>query len=220
MENLSKYKYYASACSNGHGNFLQPLGFESTKNIEEANVIIFGGGADVEPNTYGEKPGSKTYTSPSREKEERADFEFGKKAGIKFFGICRGHQLLCSLAGGKLIQHVTGHGGEHTVDTFDGLTIRTNSIHHQMVNPYTIKNSKDYKILGWTTKRISKQYLGAGDKPVYLPFEFKEIEAIHFPKINAMSVQYHPEMMFGYPENEAALTWTQKTFLRFFHNEL
>lgn len=220
MENLNKYKFYASNCSSGHGNFLEPLGFSETRNIEEADVIIFGGGADIEPKNYGEKKGSRTYTSESREKLERRDFDFGMKTGKKFFGICRGHQLICTLAGGKLIQDVTNHSGDHSIDTFDGLKLRTNSIHHQMINPYTIKNQNHYRILAWTSKRISKKYLGGNDKTIYLPWDFKEIEAIHFPAINALSVQYHPEMMYGYAENEGAVTWTQNTFMKFFNNNL
>lgn len=220
MKDLNKYKYYTSACGKSNGNFLVPLGFEYTPNIEESDVIIYGGGADIDPAQYGEEPGTRTYASKEREKEERKDFQIGYKLGKAFFGICRGHQLLCTLAGGKLIQHVNNHGGEHSINTFDGNEVRTNSIHHQMVNPYTIKDPRNYKILAWTSKRISSKYLGAHDKPVYLPWQFKEIEAIYFPKINAMGVQYHPEMMNGYRDYEAVMTWTQQTFMKFLNKEL
>lgn len=214
-----KYKFYASNTSNGHGNFLEPLGFDSTKNIEEADVVIFGGGADIDPETYGEKPGSRTHISSDQEKREKKDFQFALQNKIKCFGICRGHQLLCSLSGGKLIQHTTGHAGsEHTMDTIDGLRIRTNSLHHQMINPYMM-NPKNYKILAWTSKRISRKYLGAGDKSITLPYEFKEIEAIYFPSTNSMGVQYHPEMMYGSKETETAVDWTQKMFMKFFNNQ-
>lgn len=124
------------------------------------------------------------------------------------------------MAGGKLIQDVTNHGGDHSMTTFDGVKIRTNSIHHQMINPYNLKSDKDYKILGWTTKRISTRYLGAKDRPVYLPVEFKEIEAAYFPKINAMGIQGHPEMMFGYGSYDATIEWMQTTFMKFFNDEL
>lgn len=222
MKNLVKRKFYASACGSSHGNFLAPLGFEPTDKLEESDIIIFGGGADIEPGTYGEEPGKQTYTSPQREKREKEDFEIGRKLGKKFFGICRGHQFLTAMAGGKLIQDVSGHAGsDHTVTTFDGITVRTNSIHHQMINPYTIKSKSDYKILAWTPRRISKRYLGANDKSVMLPWEFKEIEAIYYPKINAFSVQYHPEMMFHYSkQHEAIVNWTQDTFIKFFNNKL
>lgn len=88
-----KYKYYASATSKSHGNWLEPLGFESTDKLEEADLVVFGGGADIEPATYGEKPNSRTYASPQREKQERQDFEKATKLGIKMYGTCRGLNL-------------------------------------------------------------------------------------------------------------------------------
>ncbi len=215
-----KYKYFASATGRGHGNWLEPLGFEFTASLEDADVIIFGGGADIEPSTYGEKEGSRTYSSPERERREKKDFEKGLKLGKKMYGTCRGLQFLCAMAGGKLIQDVTGHGGDHSMTTFDGVKIRTNSIHHQMINPYNLKPGKEYKILGWTSKRISTRYLGAKDRSVALPVEFKEIEAAYFPKINAMGIQGHPEMMFGSKYYDATIEWMQTTFMKFFNDEL
>lgn len=213
-------KFYTSTCSSYNGNFLEELGFVHTKNIEEADVIIFGGGADIEPETYGEKAGSDTGTSPAREKIEREEFKIGLKMGKKFVGICRGHQLICAMAGGKLIQDVTGHSGTHAMTTFDGITVKTNSIHHQMVNPYFIKDSKDYQILAWSSRRISTHYLGAKDRSVLLPWNFKEIESIYFPKIRALGFQYHPEMMNSRGEYEPVMDWTKKIFTRFFDNKL
>jgi hypothetical protein len=111
----------------------------------------------------------------------------------------------------------------HEMSTYDGITVRTNSLHHQMANPYDM-NPKDYRILAWSSKRISDRYLGAKDKSVMLPFHFKEIEAIYFPNIKAIGVQYHPEMMWregaSAKDREPVMTWTQKTFLRFFHDKL
>lgn len=104
--------------------------------------------------------------------------------------------------------------------TYDKVQVRVNSIHHQMINPYNLKSGRDYKILAWTTKRISKRYLGAKDRTIYLPFEFKEIEAAYFPKINAMGIQSHPEMMYGSRTYEATISWMQNTFMKFFNNEL
>lgn len=83
-------KYYCSATSTGHGNWLEPLGFVNTLVLEEADVVIFGGGADIEPNTYGEQPSSRTYVSSEREKKEREDYHKAHKLGIKCFGTCRG----------------------------------------------------------------------------------------------------------------------------------
>lgn len=104
--------------------------------------------------------------------------------------------------------------------TYDKSIIRTNSLHHQMINPYNLKPGKDYKILGWTTERISKRYLGAKDRTIYLPVEFKEIEAAYFPKINSLGYQGHAEMMLGSKNYAATIEWMQNTFMKFFNNEL
>jgi gamma-glutamyl-gamma-aminobutyrate hydrolase PuuD len=118
-----------------------------------------------------------------------------------------------------LIQHVTNHGGDHSITTYDERKVRTNSIHHQMINPYVMNNSK-YKILAWTTAKISKTYLGPKDKCIQLPWDFKEIESIYYPEINAFGVQYHPEMMYGSKGFEEVINWTQNTFTKFFNNKL
>lgn len=217
----NSFKWYVSACDAGHGNFLNPIGGVATNNIDLADVIIFGGGSDVDPATYNEKEGSKCWTNPARDRVEKADFKHGLAAGKKMFGICRGHQFLCAMAGGKLIQDVSNHnGGEHRITTFDGNTYKTNSIHHQMINPDKLKSNEDYRILAWSTERLSKRYLGPKDRGIALPWGFKEIEAVYFPKINSMGVQYHPEMMYGSKRNVPVVEWTQNTFLKFLNNQL
>jgi putative glutamine amidotransferase len=220
MKKPSEYKYYTSTCGPSNGHFLEPIGFEHTSNLKDADLIVFGGGADVDPKTYGEEPSTRTWSSPAREKKEKEDFQEGLKLGKKFFGICRGQQLLCSLGGGKLIQDVNNHSGGHDITTFDGLTFPTNSIHHQMINPY-VMGPENYKILAWSTKRRSTRYLGAKDKNVYLPWHFKEIEAIYFPKIRGLGVQYHPEMMYSGSRDAApVIQWTQSIINKLMNNQL
>lgn len=213
-------RYYCSECDNGHGNWLRPLGFEPTNNLEEADVIIFGGGSDVDPKNYGENKNPRTYSSPKRDESEKKDFQKALQLGIPMYGICRGIQFLCAMAGGKLIQHVNNHGGSnHPISTFDELNIIANSLHHQMVNPYSLKNG-DYRILAWAPNRLSDTYLGPTDKSITLPWDFKEIESVYFPKIKAMGVQYHPEMIYNEKDNSPIIEWTQKTFNKFFNNQL
>lgn len=213
-------KYYTSACGPNNGNFLLPLGYKHTSKLEEADVIIFGGGADVSPETYQEEAASSTYASKNKEEQEIKDFKEGRRLGKKFLGICRGAQLLTALAGGKLIQDVSGHSGSHKMTTYDGVTIDVNSIHHQMCNPYTMKDPTSYRILSWSTNRLSKRYIGARDKSVYLPWGFKEVESAYYPKINAIAYQFHPEMMVGSKNYRPAVDWVQNTFIKFMNNKL
>lgn len=213
------FKFFCTAGAYGHGNWMQPLGGVQVGDLSKADVILFGGGADIRPSTYGEKPADRTHTSPEREKIEVDDFHEARRRGIKSVGICRGHQLLCALAGGKLIQDVTSHSGTHPMSTYDDQEITVNSLHHQMINPYNLK-PHEFNILGWSTKRRSKWYIGGGNRKMYLPINFQEIEAIEFPKINALGFQYHPEMMYDEDKRVAAVAWTQSTFLKFLEDKI
>jgi putative glutamine amidotransferase len=187
--------------------------------MKDADVVVFGGGADIDPATYNEERSKGTYTNATREAGEKRDFHEALKRGIKMVGICRGHQFLVAMAGGKLIQDVTNHHGHHATTTYDGLEINCNSIHHQMVNPYEM-NPKKYKILAWSTQKLSDYYLGGANKRILLPLQFKEIESIYLPEINALGFQYHPEMMYGRQTRNAAIDWTQNTFIKFFEGKL
>lgn len=83
-------KYYTSECYPNDGNWIRPLGYEHTGDIREADVVIFGGGADITPETYGEEPGPHTGCSPAREKGEKRDFAIARTLDIPCVGICRG----------------------------------------------------------------------------------------------------------------------------------
>lgn len=217
-------KIYASYGHEGEANWLLPLGFSFVKSIYAADVVVFGGGKDVDPGFYGEKRGYRTCLPSLRDKEERNDFllvqnlrETGRD--ILCIGICRGHQLLTALSGGKLIQDVGNHSGNHSVSTFDKKAFKVNSIHHQMVFPYTM-NRKDYKILAWTTNNISSKYLNGWDKEKWLPEGFKEIEIIYFPKTHSLGIQSHPEMMYGREEFKPTVEWMQNLFEKAYENKL
>ena len=54
--------------------------------------------------------------------------------GISIIGVCRGAQFLCAFAGGKLIQHMTGHHGDHSITTVDGRVYQSSSDHHQLMD--------------------------------------------------------------------------------------
>ena len=219
-------KVYCSYGHIGESNWITPLGFTLTHNIEEADVVVFGGGKDVDPGFYGEKRGSQTDPPSLRDRAEKKDFEHiqslikqGKK--VKSVGVCRGAQLLCALSGGKLIQDVTNHFGAHEINTYDKQVIRVNSIHHQMLYPYNLKKN-EYKILGWSTKNLSSNYLNGFNKPIWLPEGFKEIEMAYFKNTDSLAIQCHPEMMFRSTEEKSVETvkWIQDLFLKFYNNEL
>lgn len=172
--------------------------FNSKKSsYEEADVIVLEGGADWNPRLYNEKPNRYVnWLSESRDAKEWHLMELAKRDNKIIFGICRGLQGLTIFNGGKLVQHIN-HPGYHTVYTNDGQKHLSNSLHHQMCNPFNLPE-KDYVVLGYT-KGLSSCYLGEREEPVAMKKDEQgfiiEPEIIYFPKTKSLGAQYHPEMM-------------------------
>ena len=62
---------------------------ELTDNLEEANIVIFTGGEDVDPSLYGCGKHPTTYSNIARDLEEKAVFEKVRSDQL-CVGICRG----------------------------------------------------------------------------------------------------------------------------------
>jgi gamma-glutamyl-gamma-aminobutyrate hydrolase PuuD len=176
---------------------------------ENVSLVLFTGGADISPSLYGHKPSAMTWCTPRRDVYELLAYRRARKHNLPIAGICRGAQFLCAMAGGTLFQHVESHAlhGTHSMETWDGRTFYVTSTHHQMQNP-----PKDAKVLGWSEKRRSGVYIGEDDTESEPPE--CEYECVHYPNINAVGMQYHPEIMsehspgFRFPEELV------KTFLK------
>lgn len=158
---------------------------------EEVKLVMFTGGEDVHPSLYG---GIDLYdlcmTNIYRDDREKAIFGFCMKHGIKVTGICRGIQFINVMAGGFMYQHINGHcnGMHDAYFPYDGITRKVTSTHHQLVG------LPDTAIpIAWSSPSKSDIYIGPhGDKEAVPEHE---IESAIFPNINAMGVQYHPEML-------------------------
>ncbi len=192
-----KKKVFVSSGYQGYISWLEEIGFERTLVLEKADLLMLAGGNDIQPKLYGEKEGKWTYTNPKRDAKEVAQYDYAVTHGIKIWGTCRGAQLITALVGGKLIQDVTNHAGNrHDVQMADGDEIYMNSIHHQMCNPYVLPK-EDYEVLGWSKRNYSTHYLGQDDKECIIGKfkDFREPEFISYPKVKALAIQGHPEML-------------------------
>ena len=157
----------------------------------EFKLILFSGGADVNPALYGhESPDRLCGYSTSRDAIDTKIFKLAMKNNIKMVGICRGLQFLNVMSGGTMMHHISHH--ENSIHAFVSPrlshTIYVNSLHHQMVMPH-----KDAFIIGSTEDQISTVYFGNNDQPEKR--SGSDVEALYMPVINACGVQYHPEMM-------------------------
>lgn len=105
---------------------------EQAANAEKFNLVVFTGGSDVTPWLYGE-PNLASHTNLNR--DIREILWYHRFLDTPKVGICRGGQFLFVMNGGKMEQHIDGHGGNHTLQfqTWDpqvgGRSVT--STHHQ-----------------------------------------------------------------------------------------
>ncbi len=158
--------------------------------LTKDDMLVIWGGEDISPALYN-KPVSRFTGAgalPSRrDRIEWALMQRAKELGVPIIGVCRGAQMLCALAGGFLIQHVSRHGGNHVVETPTGYEFVTNSIHHQMMYPFDVK----HEMLASIKQPISPEHWDA-DTLIKIP---EEPEFVYFPEVRGFAVQWHPEMM-------------------------
>ena len=163
--------------------------------VEEADIVLFTGGEDVDPSLYGCKKHPSTYSNIQRDLEEKAIFEKVRSDQL-CLGICRGSQFLCVMNGGLLIQNVSRHAqfGTHQIICIKDNDVRyeITSTHHQMQYPFVLDPECDYTTL-YCASRRSEYYEGDG---IEYPLCEPEVVLYHkkgMPK--CLAIQGHPEIM-------------------------
>lgn len=175
--------------------------------LREGDCLLVWGGSDIHPSLYGRSlsrfSGASSSGPSQRDLVEWHLMLRAKELSLPIIGICRGAQMLCALAGGTLLQHVNGHGGDHMVVTRDGKEFQVNSLHHQMMYP----TGTEHNIVAWS-KHIRSDVHYDVDEPVPVDLE---PEFIHFPSVKGFAVQWHPEMM---NENSGATQYVNHFIVR------
>lgn len=161
-------------------------------NMREADLVVFTGGEDINPEIYGKKAHPSTYFNTRRDKYELDALAAAKEMKKPIVGICRGAQLLCAAVGGILVQNQR-HPWIHPMKTEHG-EILTNSMHHQRAYPWGDKHLK-FELLGWADPGYSPFSQGEGWKD-NMDDGRPEAEVVLYPEIKALAIQGHPEMAF------------------------
>lgn len=214
----------------GHDGYLSPYrqyliskGFKSSiavgynASVEETlnlikqtpDLVLFTGGQDINPQTYGEKY-KGIYFNDMRDKWEAAWFDYCLKNKIPMLGTCRGMQQFTIQTGGKLLKHVNNHTQDHHVFT-PSQDFVVNSLHHQMCLPWP----GTYQLLAWAHRQA--QTFEPGHYINRLPMYGKmpvEPEALWFPEVKALGFQWHPEMM---PESSDAHKFVIRCMNEYLH---
>jgi len=158
----------------------------------DIDALVIWGGEDISPSLYGDDVatacGADKYLS-RRDRIEASACLAAMERNIPLIGVCRGAQLLCAIAGGRLIQHVTGHGQTHQIVTYDGKSVRTSSMHHQMMYPFDV----EHKMIAWAPEHRSKVYIIGNNESDPKMADHVEPEIVWFPRIKGLAIQGHPE---------------------------
>jgi GMP synthase-like glutamine amidotransferase len=162
---------------------------------EEADLVVFSGGVDINPEIYGHDKYYKT-NMPNRVRDER-EMELYLKCrdlGIPMLGVCRGAQLLWALQGGKLIQDLDNHQGEHPMtDVKTGEILQSvSSVHHQAC---LWDGTIGADLLGTSRGAKNRFVCVEGRKDTFKNIgDFDaDVEAYFFRDTCSLGVQGHPE---------------------------
>lgn len=188
-------KFYVSG-GNRYGEVyvLKKYGFTPVETMEEADFVVFTGGADINPAIYGEDVHPTTYFTEARDRREIADYHHAKVLGKAFLGICRGAQLLNCMAGGALFQHIE-HPGFHDIITEEGEVFLSNSVHHQM-----LRVGDGAIIKAWAQNLSPTHEHMSNGQVVRIDDVEKEPEVVVYPEHRMVLVQGHPEFNADEPE--------------------
>ena len=113
-------KVFVVGPSVGYSRFIEDL--ELVDDMKDAQVVLFTGGEDINPELYGCKKHPSTWFNTKRDQFEVESFK--KVASDQLcVGVCRGFQLFSAMYGGKLAQDVSGHwcGRSHSINEGDGI---------------------------------------------------------------------------------------------------
>jgi gamma-glutamyl-gamma-aminobutyrate hydrolase PuuD len=170
------------------------LGCDGAKGLDDADVVLFTGGEDVNPELYGEVPMAKTHFNRIRDDFEQAIYKGALERELPMVGICRGGQFLNVMNDGKMWQHVNNHCGNHIArvevapfrDDGKRRTVEVTSTHHQMMIPAA------HAIVLMTALEASEK-----DSPAYAKVgkvaNEPDTEAVFYDGTNCLCFQPHPE---------------------------
>ena len=173
--------------------------------VAKLDLLLLPGGVDIEPRRYGEVPSPALgKTIPGRDEFDFAVLEAALARKIPVMGICRGMQLINVRFGGSLWQDLPSefpvkgirHRGDHVGTRCHSVAIEpdsrlaaaigatnavVNSMHHQAV------------------KRLAPGFRITARAPDGV------VEAIEHESLPVAGVQFHPEGLVKYADDEACI---------------
>src|SRR6476660_5155419 len=163
--------------------------------IARIDGLVVSGGADVDPQQYGEKPHPRTASwRPDRDAWELTLLTSAADADLPTLGVCRGMQVMAVAAGGTLDQHtpdVVGHE-EHSPGGAEFGAVEVSAMRSTLL----------HSILGPVATVHCHHHQSVRSHPGYMAVAHADdgtLEAIELPGSEdggrfCLGVQWHPEM--------------------------
>lgn len=172
-------------------------GYEIAQSVDSCDIIVFTGGADVDPDLYGHEKHFTTHICAERDKAEVEIYNLGKRLGKKMIGICRGAQFLHVMNGGKLVQDCDGHaiGGRHSMHCVaTGMTYMVTSTHHQQMD-HGVGEVIGYANI--TSRQVRWLEDGKKFNHTLAKCAYRDLEVVWHADTNCLCYQPHPEYDIG-----------------------
>ena len=133
----------------GTYDFKEKRDYYNWHTLDQANLVIFSGGEDINPEIYGQANKYSHY-SEKRDRLEIQIISMCLETNKKMLGVCRGHQFINAYLGGSLAQDLFRdlrifHEHDHILEGLNRNSLtpnffnQVNSLHHQGV----VKPGKD-----------------------------------------------------------------------------
>lgn len=175
------------------------LGYSLVETPEEADVILFTGGADVNPELYHHMRHPTTFSAVYRDALCQELFLYTEQK--LYVGICRGGQFLHVMNGGKMAQDVNNHAirDTHEINLLSGVTKTVSSTHHQMML-FDEETAETYNgiLVGWSdlsTRKIVYDETTGEFENMKDRYQV-DAEIIYYTDTKSLCFQPHPEFAF------------------------
>lgn len=164
-----------------------PMDADPADYLPHLSGVLLTGGADVDPEHYGQEPDGNGGYERERDELELALLDASLSAGLPTLGICRGLQLLNIHAGGTLHQHVPPHARYDVPPSAEvhDVTFVEGSCLHGLFGTGTEVNSLHHQ----TVDRLGDGLV------VTARADDDTIEGVEVPGRDVLAVQWHPEML-------------------------
>ena len=218
-EPLKERKIFVVGGDLGYINWMQGVAVDR---MEDADLVVFAGGEDVDPRLYGDVRHPLTYSNYERDKREVDAYVKAKVLRKPCLGICRGSQFLCVMNGGVLVQDQNNPAFMHKMHCRDiDSHIWVTSTQHQAQLPHG--NRKGHLILGFTTGTSGHHSRGDGSEIILCDGWEAEVVVYH-GNPGDLGIQSHPEMVYDGrthdPRIKQYIDWCQNLLNEFLKGDI